>query len=157
MKNGLTALMLLLSFIASPLMAQVRIQMGARQYKAKEKITARVINSTDRTIAYCVGIALFGWSDSGKIVPDLTESPFEVLHKSESGKWGFLADGVDMGTSSRVGSLEPGESEEYSFKVRSTGEKRLVFEYMFDDGSNMDCSDPYMKMKKVRSRTFMVR
>jgi hypothetical protein len=157
MNKLLVAPILLVTLFAHPLSARVRIEMRGRQFKAKEKITARVVNSTTRTIAYCVGVTTFDWSDNGEIVPEITTSPFEVWHKSEQGKWGTLADGVDAGFFSQVESLDPGQSEEYSFKVRAKGEKRLFLEYAFDDGSNTDCSNPYQKTKKVWSSTFTVR
>jgi hypothetical protein len=100
---------------------------------------------------------MFNWSDDGRIVGDMTISPFGVWHKSEGGKWGTLADGVDMGSFWRIGSLDSGQSEEYSFKVREKGEKRLLLEYAFEDGANTDCSNPYKKWKKVWSLTFTVR
>ena len=151
------AAMLILCFSAIPLSSQVRIEIPAREYAARKRITAKVINSTRRTIAYCTGIALFGWSDTGQIVSDLTFSPFEVWYRSKGGKWGTVAEGVDFGGSWRIDSLEPGQSQQYSFKVRVKGERRLVLEYDFDDGENIDCSDPYRKWKKIRSQTFMVR
>jgi hypothetical protein len=156
MNRLLPAPIVLLALFAHPLSARVRIELRGRQFKVKEKITARVVNSTNHTIAYCAGVSTFGWSDKGDIVPAETISPFYVLHKGERGKWGTLADGVDFGNFWRDGSLDLGQTEEYSFKVRTEGEKRSSFEYTFDDAANMNCSDPHKKMKKVRSQTFTV-
>lgn len=157
MRNSVAPVILATLAFVTPLHAQVRIEIPSRQYTTGERITAAVVNSTSRTIAYCTGIETFGWSKNGKVVSDLTISPFGVLHKSQAGKWGILLDGVDVRNSWRIDSLEPGHSQQYSFKVREKGEKRLVIEYKFDDGANCDCSDPYGRWKKTRSRTFLVR
>jgi hypothetical protein len=157
MGKALTAAILILSFSAIPSNSQVRIELPAREYAAREGITARVVNSTHHTIAYCTGITFFGWSETGKIVSDITFSPFEVLYRPKGGKWGTVAEGVDFGGSWRIDSLEPSQSQQYTFKVRMKGERRLVLEYDFDKGENIDCSDPYKKWKRIRSRTFIVR
>jgi len=150
----LAGLSLVLSLLTLPLRAQVQIEISARQFKANEKVTAKVVNTTHRTIAYCVGRGPWA-GPNGRIL--WISSPFGILQKGERGKWGILLTGIDVGTSSHLQELYPGKSEEYWFQLVQTGERRLLLEYTFDSGGSVDCSDPHRKWKKVRSQTFIVR
>jgi hypothetical protein len=153
MNKGFATTILLLSVCVS-LASQVRIEIPARKFKANERITAKVVNATNRTIAYCVDHG--PWLFPGNNILWIF-TPFGVLQKPEGGKWGITLASIDLGHSSRIETLNPGDSEEYWFMLRENGERRLVFEYIFDNGENTNCSDPHRKWKKVKSPSFTVR
>ncbi len=151
----IVGLSLVLSILTLPLRAQVQIEISAREFKANEKITAKVVNATHRTIAYCVWWG--EWFGPNGSYPWIS-SPFGVLQKGEGRKWGILLTGVDVGgISSHIQELYPGKSEEYWIQLVHTGERRLLLEYTFDSGESVDCSDPHRKWRKVWSQTFIVR
>jgi len=150
----IAGLLLVLNLLTLPVNAQVQIEMSARQFKANDNVTAKIVNTTHRTIAYCVSRGPWG-GPNGRIV--WVESPFGVLQRPEGGKWGILLTGIDVGFSSHVEELSPGKSEEYWFPLFHPGQRRLLLEYTFDKAERVDCSDPKRKWKKVRSQTFVVR
>jgi hypothetical protein len=150
----IAGLSLVVSSLTLPLRAQVQIEVSARQFKINEKITAKVVNTTHRTIAYCVGHG--PWEGpNGRIV--WVSSPFGILQKGERGKWGIELTGIDVGTSLHLQELYPGNSEEYWFPSVYTGERRLFLEYTFDSGESVNCSDPHRKWRRVRSQAIIVR
>ena len=156
MKRLLTEALLLVGLWPTGLGAQVRIEMAATQFEPRDKITAKVVNSTKRPISYCIGYEPWGYRNRSGVDLEWIESPFGI-YRETNGKWGILLTGLDVGTSQHAAVLEPGESREFWFKLEQTGKMRLDLEYWFDDEGDADCSDPYRKVKKARSHVFTVR
>jgi len=151
-----TGALLLVGLWPTGLGAQVRIEMAATQFEPRDKITAKVVNSTKHPITYCIGFGPWAYRKSNNADLEWIESPFGIYSET-NGKWGILLTSLDVGTSQHAAVLEPGESREFWFKLDETGKMRLDLEYWFDDEGDADCSDPYRKVKKARSHAFIVR
>lgn len=82
-----------------------------------------------------------------------TPSPFEVQAYS-SGKWHTLLIGPDVGSSRHAVVLEAGKSAHFPFRLRETGQIRLILRYWAGARSDLDCAHPPKGQKKIESERF---
>ena len=154
MFKGFGMLVLLVSGLSSGAKSQVQVVVPARQYMPFERIPAKVVNSGDRPITYCVEYG----QTSPKAIGDSesTPIPFCVQWKP-NGKWGTLLIGPDVGSARITEVLPARQSHEYPFRLMATGQMRLVLEYLPVDDPTVRCSGPLEHPRTVKSDVFTIR
>ena len=132
--------------------AQVQVILPARSIRARESIEARVLNSSNRPVTYCVQIGRY--SPKGDTI-ERTPIPFYVQKRSGD-QWNTLMIGPDIGSLLTVVVLDPGKAHEFPFRIADTGTIRLVLEYWLGDRKNMSCPGPTKGKKTARSKVLLI-
>jgi hypothetical protein len=152
LNNLLRAVPLLLLFGAHR--TDLQITVPARQFKVLERIPAEIENSPSEPITFCVEFGQTSPSPDENGV-EATPSPF-VVQAYSSGKWHTLLIGPDVGSSRHSVVLEAKKSAQFPFRLRQTGQIRLVLWYWVGAVPNLDCTHPPKGEKKIESKAFIV-
>lgn len=139
-------------FLTTTATAQVKITVPAQEYKAGEKIPAKVQNKGNYVVTFCVEFGQWSMKE-GEV--ESTPSPFWV-QKNNIDKWGTLLIGPDVGSLSDPIVLQAGESKDFPFRLNEPGRMRLRLNYWRGSVLNLACHEPPKGMKLLTSATFMV-
>jgi len=142
--------MLVLLLFATNLSAQVRVVIPKRHYHPQEQILAKLENQTSQPITVCVE---FGQSSPKGDTIESTPSPFFV-ERSDSGKWGVLLNGPDIGSNSQPVEVDSGKSLEFPFRLNGQGTMRLRLDYWIGSRPDVKCNGPGTGTKHLRSAPF---
>ena len=82
--------------------------------------------------------------------------PFSVQSKTGH-KWSTLLIGPDVGNLLTPRVLDPGQSDEFPFRLLDKGEMRLVLNYWIGEKKELNCKNPSRGRKEARSKVFLVR
>ena len=132
--------------------AQVKITFLAKQYKVHEEIHARVENTGNSAITFCVE---FGQTSMKGGEVESTPLPFWV-QRNDNGKWGTLLIGPDVGSIRAYLVLEAGESKEFPFRLNDSGRMRLRLNYWRGSFPNLNCHAPPKGSKLLTSAVFTI-
>jgi hypothetical protein len=138
--------------LATAAIAQVKIAVPAQQYKAHEGIHAKVENTGNNAVTFCVE---FGQTSMKGADVESTPSPFWV-QRNDNGKWGTLMIGPDVGSIRAAVVLEARESKEFPFRLNDSGRMRLRLNYWRGSIPNLDCHVPPKGMRQATSAVFIV-
>ena len=133
--------------------AQVKIHVSARQHKKYEAIHASVENSGTNPVTFCIEYGQTSPNGSGEI--ETTPSPFWV-QQNNSGKWGTLMIGPDVGSFKSPEVLDPHKSVDFHFRLADSGQMRLRLNYWRGSLPSLDCHEPPKGAKLVTSAVFDV-
>lgn len=133
---------------------QVRVSVSGHSFKASERIAAKVANTGDHEILYCVEVGQTSFKGPGLKDVEATPIPFYVQRKSGH-RWSTLLIGPDIGSLRSSVVLEPGQSHEFPFRLADKGEMRLVLDYWIGE-KDVNCKAPPKGGKKTRSTVFAV-
>jgi hypothetical protein len=136
----------LLLILATPSIAQVKINIPEQHYKAREQIRAKVENTDSRPVTLC--IRFLGLIES-------TPSPFWV-ERNSNGKWHTLIMGPDVGNQSTSLVLGAGKSEEFFVRLSDSGKMRLRLDYWSGSFPNLGCDAPPKGLKVATSSFFTI-
>jgi hypothetical protein len=125
--------------------AQVKIDIPGQSFRRQEEIRTKVINIGKRPITLCL---VFTSMDSLPL-------PFEA-QRNNGGKWGTLLLGSDLGPNGSALVLEAGESQEFPFHLRDSGEMRLMLEYWQGAKTHLSCTALPRGSKAVKSAVFTI-
>jgi hypothetical protein len=132
--------------LASPSLAQLKINVPEQHYKAREQIRAKVENADSRPVTICIGFL-------GVI--ENSPSPFRVERNSD-GKWHTLIMGPDLGNQRTSLVLAAGESEEFFVRLSDSGRMRLRLDYWIGSIPKLDCDAPPKGSKLATSSVFTI-
>jgi hypothetical protein len=152
MTRLILATLALSAILSVSAVAQVKIAIPTQQYKVQEMIHAKVENTSDLAVTFCIEVGQTS-SNGGKI--EGTPSPFWVQQNS-NGKWGALLIGPDVGTLRVPVVLKAGESKEFPFRLNDAGRMRLRLNCWRGSIPNLDCHAPPKGLKLVASRVFTI-
>jgi hypothetical protein len=138
--------------LPTAVIAQVKITVPAQRYNLQEEIPAKVENSGDGAITFCVE---FGQTSTKGGEIESTPSPFWVQRNS-SGKWATLMIGPDIGSDRTAVVLEAGESREFRFRLNDSGRMRLRLNYWRGSIPDLDCHAPPKGLKQLTSAVFTI-
>lgn len=131
--------------------AQVQIVLPAGSFERGEQIAAKVVNRGKVAVSYCVE---FGqWSPRNDTV-EATPIPFYIETRYDH-RWSVLMNGPDVGSSRHEVALEPGQSQEFPFRLGETGNLRITLRYQ-QGGRGDVCSGSDKGMRTAKSRVFSV-
>jgi hypothetical protein len=133
---------------------QVQITVPAQDFKASERIAAKVANVGDHEILYCVEVGQRSFKGPGVENMEATPIPFYVQKKSGR-RWSTLLIGPDVGSLRTPVLLEPGQSHEFPFRLHDQGELRLVLDYWIGE-KDVNCKNTPKGRKKTQSEIFTV-
>jgi hypothetical protein len=150
--SSLTAVLLLALFGAHS--TGLRITIPTRQFKALERIPAEIENPSTEPITFCVEFGQTSPSPDENGI-EATPSPFAVQAHSE-GEWHTLLIGPDVGSSRHPVVLEAGKTAQFPFRLRQTGQIRLVLWYWVGGMPDLDCGHPPKREKRLESEAFGV-
>jgi hypothetical protein len=131
--------------------AQIQIVLPAASFKTGERISAKVVNRGKIAVSYCVE---FGQRSSHNGTTEATPIPFHVETRRHQ-KWGVLMNGPDIGSSRHGVGLEPGQYQEFPFRLGETGDMRLALHYRQGERDDV-CSGPDKGTRTARSQVFSV-
>ncbi len=138
--------------LATAAIAQVKITVPAQQYKVHDEIHAKVENSGNNAVTFCVE---FGQTSMKGGDVESTPSPFWV-QRNVNGKWGTLMIGPDVGSAKAAVVLEAGESKEFAFRLNDSGRMRLRFNYWRGSIPKLDCHAPPKDLRRATSAVFTI-
>ncbi|HXN21484.1 MAG TPA: hypothetical protein VOA41_01925 [Candidatus Dormibacteraeota bacterium] len=138
--------------LANAAIAQVKITVPSQQYKVYEEIHAKVENTGNQALTFCVE---FGQTSTKGGEVERTPSPFWV-QRNGNGKWGTLMIGPDVGSARAAVVLEAGESKEFPFCLNDSGRMRLRLNYWRGSIPKLDCHAPPKGVKLVTSAVFTI-
>jgi hypothetical protein len=138
--------------LATAAVAQVKITAPAQRYKVREQIHAKVENTGNNAVTFCVE---FGQTSMKGDEIESTPSPFWVQRKG-NGKWGTLLIGPDVGSFRDAVVLEAGKSKEFPFRLNDSGRMRLRLNYWRGSIPDLDCHAPPKGLKLVTSAVFTI-
>jgi len=132
--------------LATPSIAQVKINVPEQHYKAREQIRAKVENTNTQPVTLCIGFL-------GLI--EISPSPFWV-EQNIKGKWHLLIMGPDVGNQRTSLVLGAGESEEFFVRLSDSGRTRLRLEYWSGSIPKLNCDARPKGSKVATSSLFMI-
>jgi hypothetical protein len=138
--------------LATAAIARVKITVPAQQYKMHDEIRAKVENPGNDAVTFCVE---FGQTSMKRGDVESTPSPFWV-QRNDSGKWGTLMLGPDVGSARAAVVLEAGESKEFAFRLNESGKMRLRFNYWRGSIPKLDCNAPPKGLRQATSAVFTI-
>jgi hypothetical protein len=138
--------------LATTVIAQVKIAVHAQRYKVHEEIHAKVENTGNNAVTFCVE---FGQTSMKGSEIERTPSPFWV-QRNDNGKWGTLLIGPDVGSARTAVVLEAGESKEFPLRLNDSGRMRLRLNYWRGSIPKLDCHAPPKGLKLVTSAVFTI-
>jgi hypothetical protein len=153
MTRLILAFLVLFLILPAVAVAQVTITVPAQQYKAQEKIPAKVENNGNGAVTFCAEVGQTSSKKEGGI--ESTPLPFWVQQNS-SGKWGTLMIGPDLGSLRIAVVLEARETKEFPFRLNGTGRMRLRLNYWRGSIPNLDCNARPKGAKLVTSAMFTI-
>lgn len=116
-------------------MAQVQLTVPGSTFKAADQITVKIKNAGATEISYCV--------ETGR-------PPFIEQRKSASKQEPNHSEGIKT-----LSVLEPGETREFPFQPKESGDIRLVLDYWLGS-HDVNCKHPPKGKKQARSEIFTV-
>ena len=131
---------------------QVSIDVAREQFNSRETIPAIITDRGKDPITFCVEFAQTSVA-SPSDEPEHTPIPFLV---QQSGKWGTLMIGPDIGSIRAPVTLGPGKSISYPFRVAANGKIRLVLFYWMGDQPDLSCEHPPKRPSRVESKPFLI-
>jgi hypothetical protein len=129
-----------------------QIRIPAARYAVHEQIRAKVENSNNTPVTYCVE---FGQRSMNGDEVETTPFPFLVQQRNGS-KWNTLLIGPDVGSSRHAVVLDSNGSHEFAFRLNDAGTIRLVLYYWLGSRPDLDCGAPPKHAKQVSSQPFTV-
>ena len=140
----------LLSLSGSLAFAQVQITLPATSFKSEDNIQARVINDGKTPVSFCVE---FGqWSFKADKI-ETTPTPFYM--EKHDGRWHVLLNGPDIGSSRQPVTLDGGETKDFPFRLKYTGEMRLTLDYWIGERDDV-CRTNAKGKKIIKSQIFSI-
>jgi hypothetical protein len=145
MKRLLLVLLGLLLIPTGAGIAQVKVDVPGQSFRRQEEIRTKVTNIGKQPITLCLGFKSM----------DRIPLPF-AAQRNNSGKWGTLLLGSDLGPNGSALVLEAGESQEFPFHLSDSGKMRLMLEYWQGAKPNLSCNALPKGSKVVKSAVFTI-
>lgn len=116
-----------------------------------DKIDVQIANAGVSDVTFCVEYGYVSFVDSDH--SESTPTPVYVQQKN-SGHWGTLVTGPDIGSSRHPETLHSGESRQFPFRINAHGTVRILLEYRLGSDENF-CQDR-KGMRVARSHEFPI-
>lgn len=128
---------------------RVVVKVAVTPKDGTNSIIARVENQTAQPVTFCVE---FGQRSVNGNIVEHTPIPFEVQAQSND-RWSILSIGSDVGSDRHPVVLEAGKSADFPFRLRHSGQFRLLLRYWNGAAPDLNCKQPPGGSRQVKSST----